>query len=94
MNQNGYCAAFSLTLTHWAYVNSVDAGGAAKQRSGTAKLNNAKSRNSGKNAWPKMAWQEGDSNGQEISTPNPAHPHPRVLSPSGTGSLARRQNDG
>jgi len=40
-----------------------------------------------------MVWREGVFHGQEISTPNPAHPYNGVQSPSGTGSIARRQND-
>ena len=47
-------------------------------RSGCANLNSAISGNSGQKAWPKLAWQTGVFDGQEISTPYPAYPHARI----------------
>jgi putative transposase len=67
---------------------SMDGRGAWRDRSGCANLNNYLSGNSGHKVRPGSAGHEGVFDGQEISTPYPAHAYTSVQSQGGTGGIA------
>ena len=64
------------------------------QRSGFAILNSAISGNSGQNAWPRQAGQEGVFDGQEIRAADTPHAHGGVQGARSVGGVARGSDAG
>src|ERR1035441_4875924 len=68
--------------------------GSARDRSGLAILNSAISGNSGQNAWPRQAGQEGVFDGQEIRAADTPHAHGGVQGARSVGGVARGSDAG